>query len=410
MKRILILGGGTAGTTMAAKLVHALPLDDWEVTVVDQDDQHVYQPGLLFVPFGDYTPEELVKPRSAVLPPAARLVLAEIDRIVPDENRVTLVSGASIAYDFLIIATGSRIVPAETEGLSGEGWRDSAFDFYTLDGAGALGEKLRTWKGGRLVVNVVEMPIKCPVAPLEFLFLAEAFFAKRGMRDKVELVYATPLDSAFTKKRCSDMMGGLLEERRITVETMFNTGEVDGSARLLKSWDGREIPYDLLVSVPTHRGSAAIATSGLGNELDFVPTDRHTLQSKAFQNVFVIGDATDLTSSKAGSVAHFQAEVLTENLRRAIAGRPLDPGFDGHANCFIETGYGKATLIDFNYDVEPLAGKFPLPVVGPFSLLEETTVNHWGKLAFRSIYWNVLLKGHELPTVGPRMSMSGKRA
>ncbi|MCC6931288.1 MAG: NAD(P)/FAD-dependent oxidoreductase [Gemmatimonadaceae bacterium] len=409
MKRILILGGGTAGTMMAAKLVHVLPLDDWEIAVVDQDDEHVYQPGLLFLPFGDYTRSELVKRRSAVLPPAAKLILAVVDRIVPDENRVTLLGGASIAYDFLIIATGSRIVPAETEGLTGKGWRDTAFDFYTLDGASALGEKLRTWKGGRLVVNVVEMPIKCPVAPLEFLFLAEAFFAGRGMRDDVELVYATPLDSAFTKKRCSDMMGGLLEERGIAVETTFNTGEVDGSARMLRSWDGREIPYDLLVTVPTHRGSAAIATSGLGNELDFVPTDRHTLQSRAFENVFVIGDATDLSSSKAGSVAHFQAEVLTGNVRRAIAGLPLDPGFDGHANCFIETGYGKATLIDFNYDVEPLAGRFPLPIVGPFTLLEETRVNHWGKLAFRSIYWNVLLKGHELPTVGPRMSMAGKR-
>ncbi|HEX4933755.1 MAG TPA: FAD/NAD(P)-binding oxidoreductase [Gemmatimonadaceae bacterium] len=410
MKRILILGGGTAGTMMAAKLVRMLPMDDWTVTVVDQDDQHVYQPGLLFVPFGGYTLDELVRPRSRVLPPAAKLVLAEIDRIVPDENRVTLKGGESLPYDFLIIATGSRIVPAETEGLMGEGWRDTAFDFYTLDGAGALSEKLRAWKGGRLVVNVVEMPIKCPVAPLEFLFLAEAFFTRRGMRDKVEIVYATPLDGAFTKKRTAELMGGMLKERGITVETLFNTGEVDGSARLLKSWDGREVPYDLLVTIPTHRGSAAIATSGLGNELDFVPTDKHTLQSKAFANVFVIGDATDLSSSKAGSVAHFQAEVLTENLRRAIAGEPLDPGFDGHANCFIETGYGKATLIDFNYDVEPLPGKFPLPVVGPFSLLEETTANHWGKLAFKPIYWNVLLKGHELPTVGPRMRMAGKRA
>lgn len=410
MKRILILGGGTAGTMMAAKLVRTLPMDDWEVTVVDQDDEHVYQPGLLFVPFGDYDPDELVRPRSKVLPPAARLILAGIDRIVPDENRVTLQGGASLAYDFLIIATGSRIVPAETEGLLGEGWRDTAFDFYTLDGARALAAKLHDWEGGRLVVNVVEMPIKCPVAPLEFLFLAEAFFAKRGMRDKVEIVYATPLDSAFTKQRTAELMGEMLQQRRIAVETLFNTGEVDGGARLLKSWDGREIPYDLLVSIPTHRGSAAIAASGLGNELDFVPTDKHTLQSKAFANVFVIGDTTDLTSSKAGSVAHFQAEILTENLHRAIEGKPLDPGFDGHANCFIETGYGKATLIDFNYDVEPLPGKFPLPVVGPFSLLQETTANHWGKLAFKPIYWNVLLKGRELPTVGPRLRMTGKRA
>ncbi len=410
MRRILILGGGTAGTMMAAKLVRTLPMDDWDITVVDQDDRHVYQPGLLFVPFGMYTARDLFKPRSRVLPPAAHLVLGEIDRIAPDENRVTLTSGESLKYDFLIVATGSRISPSDTEGLVGEGWRESIFDFYTPEGSLALAEKLRGWNGGRLVLNVVENPIKCPVAPLEFLFLADSWLTSQGMRDKAELVYATPLDGAFTKKRTSEVLGALLAQRNIKVEPLFNAGEVDGANRVLKSWDGREIPYDLLVTIPTHRGSASIARSGMGNELDFVETDRNTLQAKQWPNVFVLGDATDLPSSKAGSVAHFQAEVLVENIRRAIGGRALEPGFDGHANCFIETGYGKATLIDFNYDTDPLPGKFPIPGVGPFSLLEETEANHWGKLAFKWIYWNVLLKGADLNAIGPRMSMAGKRS
>ncbi len=410
MRRILILGGGTAGTMMAAKLVRTLPMDDWDITVVDQDDRHVYQPGLLFVPFGMYSARDLFKPRSRVLPPAAHLVLGEIDRIAPDENRVTLTSGQSLPYDFLIIATGSRISPSDTEGLVGEGWRESIFDFYTPDGALALAEKLRGWTGGRLVLNVVENPIKCPVAPLEFLFLADSWLTSQGLRSKTELVYATPLDGAFTKKRTSEVLGALLSQRNIRVEPLFNAGEVDGANRVLKSWDGREIPYDLLVTIPTHRGSASIARSGMGNELDFVETDRYTLQAKQWPNVFVLGDATDLPSSKAGSVAHFQAEVLVENIHRAIGGRTLEPGFDGHANCFIETGYGKATLIDFNYDTDPLPGKFPIPGVGPFSLLEETEANHWGKLAFKWIYWNVLLKGADLNAIGPRMSMAGKRS
>jgi sulfide:quinone oxidoreductase len=410
MRRILILGGGTAGTMMAAKLVRTLPMDDWEVTVVDQDDRHVYQPGLLFIPFGVYGDRELFKPRSRILPPAAHLVIGDVDRIAPDENRVVLRSGDSLPYDFLIVATGSRISPSDTEGLLGDGWRETAFDFYTPDGALALAETLRGWKGGRLVLNVVEMPIKCPVAPLEFLFLADWWLTTQGMREKVELVYATPLDGAFTKKLTSDMLGALLARRHIHVETNFSTGEVDGANRILKSWDGREIGYDLLVTIPTHRGSEAIKRSELGNELDFVPTDPHTLRSRRFANVFVIGDATDLPSSKAGSVAHFQSEVLAENIRRAVGGRELDPGFDGHANCFIETGYGKATLIDFNYDVDPLPGKFPVPGVGPFTLLEETEANHWGKLAFKWMYWNVLLKGADLTAIGPRMSMAGKRS
>lgn len=410
MKRIVILGAGTAGTMMAAKLVRSLPMDDWEVTVVDQDDRHVYQPGLLFIPFGVYAERDLYKPRTRLLPPAARLVLGEIDRVAPDENRVVMRSGDRLPYDFLIVATGSRISPSDTEGLVGEGWRRTAFDFYTPEGALALAEHLRGWKGGRLVVNVVEMPIKCPVAPLEFLFLADWWLTTQGIRDRVEMVYATPLDGAFTKKRCSDQLGGLLADRRIAMETVFNTGEVDGASQVLRSWDGREVPYDLLVTVPTHRGSEAIGRSGMGNELEFIPTDRHTLRARDWENVFVIGDATDLPSSKAGSVAHFQAEVLAGNVHRAIGGRELDPGFDGHANCFIETGYGKATLVDFNYDTEPLPGKFPLPGVGPFSLLEETEANHWGKLAFKWIYWNVLLKGTDLNAIGPRMSMAGKRS
>jgi sulfide:quinone oxidoreductase len=252
------------------------------------------------------------------------------------------------------------------------------------------------------------MPIKCPVAPLEFLFLADEHFTRRGLRKDVELIYATPLDGAFTKPTCSRQLAYLLERKGIRVETQFNAGAVDGDAKVLRSWDEREIPYDLLVSIPTHRGAAFLGAAGLGNELDFVPTERHTLRAKGHEDVFVLGDATDLPSSKAGSVAHFQSEVLVENLRRAAAGRELDAGFDGHANCFIESGFGKALLIDFNYDVEPLPGRFPLPGLGPLTLLGESRLNHWGKLAFRPLYWHALLPGRPLP-VSTRMSMRGKR-
>ena len=408
MKRIVILGAGTAGTIMASKLVRTLPMDDWTVTGVDQDDRHVYQPGLLFVPFGVYTERALYKPRSRYIPPAATLVVGEIDVIEAESNRVRLKTGMELPYDFLIIATGSRISPADTEGLLGEGWQETAFDFYTPEGSLKLAEKLRGWKGGRLVINLVEMPVKCPVAPLEFAFLADWYFATQGMRDKVEIVYATPLTGAFTKERTSAMLGDLLASKNIRVESQFAASEVDGTKRVLRSWDEREIPYDLLVTIPTHRGSEAIERSGMGDELEFVPTDRHTLQSQAFENIFVIGDATNLPSSKAGSVAHFQADILHENILRAIAGRELDPCFDGHSNCFIETGYEKAVLIDFNYDTEPLPGKYPLPGVGPLTLLGESSANHWGKLAFRWVYWNLLLKGADLSAIGPRMAMAGK--
>jgi len=392
---------------MANKLSRALPEGQWHITVVDRDDVHVYQPGLLFLPFGGYREDEILKPRTRLLDRRVELLLTGIDRVAPDEGRVYLVGGEAIAYDILLVATGSRILPGETPGLTGAGWKENAFDFYTVEGAAALRDKLADWRGGRLVVNVAEMPIKCPVAPLELLFLAEAFFTRRGMRDRVEITYATPLVGAFTKPKCSALLGDMLVQRGIGVVADFNVSEVDGQKGILKSFDGREVGYDLLVTIPIHGGAEVIQRSGMGDAGGWVPTDKHTLQSKQLPNVFVIGDATDLPASKAGAVAHFQSEVLFENLLRYIAGRELDPAFDGHANCFIETGHGKAMLIDFNYETEPLPGRFPLPGVGPFTLLEESAVNHWGKLGFKWVYWNLLLEGKELP-LDHRMLMAGK--
>ncbi|MFG1690619.1 NAD(P)/FAD-dependent oxidoreductase [Gemmatimonadota bacterium] len=408
MKKLLILGGGTAGTMMSAKLARALEGENWEITVVDQDNTHIYQPGLLFIPFGIYEPRDVKKPRARFIPPGVNFVEAGIDVIEPDDNRVRLEDGAHLEYDFLIIATGSRIVPEETEGLQEAGWQKNIFDFYTLEGATRLADSLRHWKGGRLVLNVVEMPIKCPVAPLEYLFLSDWWFTEEGMRDKVEIVYATPLDGAFTKPKASEMLGGLLEERNIKVVPKFNAGEVDGEKGILKSWEDQEEPFDLLITIPTNMGSEVVARSDMGDHLDFIPTHRNTLQSQNWENIFVIGDATDLPSSKAGSVAHFEGDILLENVMRAIHGRELWEGFDGHANCFVETGFGKAVLIDFNYDTEPLPGKYPMPGVGPFSLLGESEMNHWGKMGFRWVYWNLLLSGEELPGIEPQMSMAGK--
>jgi sulfide:quinone oxidoreductase len=408
MKRIVILGGGTAGTMMANRLVRTLS-DGWKVVVVDRDDVHVYQPGLLFLPFGTYRRDELLKPRRRLLDPRVELRLSAIDRVDPAQKVVALADGTRISYDLLVVATGSRILPEQTPGLTGEGWGKTAFDFYTLEGALRLRYALESFRGGRFVVNVAEMPIKCPVAPLEMLFLADAYFTERGIRDQVEIVYATPLEGAFTKPRASAALGDMLGERRISVTGDFSVSEVDGQKQILKGYDGREIPYDLLVSIPVHGGAEAMTTSGLGDAGGWVPTDKHTLRSKAFEDVFVIGDATDLPSSKAGAVAHFQSEVLFDNILRHIDARPLVPGFDGHANCFIETGHGKAMLIDFNYTTEPLPGRFPLPGIGPFTLLEESEANHWGKLAFKWIYWNVLLAGKDIP-LDHRMLMAGKWA
>ena len=409
MKQLVILGAGTAGTMMANHLVRKLDNKEWALTIVDEHSTHYYQPGFLFIPFGTYDEGDVRKPKTAFIPKGVRYVKEGIDLIAPADNEVLLKNGDKLPYDILIIATGAKTVPSETEGMLGDAWQRDIFDFYTIEGAKALRERLKSWKGGKLVVHLNEMPIKCPVAPLEFTLLAEAFCTRQGVRDKTEIYYLSPLSEAFTKHNCAVVLGGMLDDKGIEFVADFQCERIDAENRKIISFDDREIDYDLLVTVPTNMGDPCIARSGLGDDLNFVATDMHTLQSKAHENIFVIGDATNLPSSKAGSVAHFQADVLTDNVQRFIAGRPLDPGFDGHANCFIESGHNKAFLIDFNYDVEPVEGAFPLPVVGPFKLLKQTRINHLGKLAFRWIYWNLLLKGLPMPGISSTMSMVGKK-
>lgn len=408
MKKILILGAGTAGTMVANRLRRVLAADEWQITIVDQSETHYYQPGFLFIPFGTYQPKDVVKPRRDFLPAGVELIISPIEEIDAEHNRVTLAqAGRTLEYDFLVIATGAQIRPEQTPGLQEHEWRKSIHDFYTLDGSAALARQLRDWTGGRLVVNVVENPIKCPVAPLEFLMLADSFFSARGMRDRVELVYATPLPGAFTKPIASKQLGGMLEEKGIRVVPEFQIERVDPDARKIISYDEQEVEYDLLVSVPLNMGDEAIARSGLGDELNFIPVDKHTLLSPKYANLFVLGDAAALPVSKAGSVAHFQAECFAENFVRYTRGEEMVPNFDGHANCFIESGHGKGLLIDFNYVTEPLPGKYPIPGIGPFSLLRESRLNHLGKLAFRYMYWNILLKGYDTP-LPAQMSLAGK--
>ncbi len=405
--RVVILGGGTGGTLTANRLRRLYSEAEAEITVIDQDDRHVYQPGLLFVPFGLANSDDIVRPRSRQLHHGIEYLNSPIDRVDVETNRVTLENGTTLGYDVLVVATGAVLLPEETEGLTGAGWMDNVFTFYSLEGAAALREALATFEGGRLVVNVVDMPIKCPVAPLEFCFLADWYFHERGIRDQVQLTYVTPLDGAFTKPVASARLAGMLADKGIDLVTEFNTGEIDGVDGHLTGYDSRMVDFDLAVVVPLHGGAPYVGRSrGLGDELNFVPTDEHTLQSKAAPNVFVIGDAANVPASKAGSVTHFEGEVLVENIRCFLAGEPLDQSFDGHTNCFIETGFHKALLIDFNYDTEPLPGHYPSGVGLP--LLAESRLNHLGKLMFQWFYWHGLLPGRDVPGVRSAMPHSGK--
>lgn len=404
MKRLCILGAGTAGTMIVNKLWGELP-EGWEITVVDPSPGHVYQPGLLFVPFGGEDPQRLVRSTRDQLPRGVNLIEKDVDRVDPETHQVFLTDGLAITYDQLVIATGTSPRPDQTPGMIGPNWHKKVHEFYTLEGATALRDALDGFTGGRIVVHVTEMPIKCPVAPLEFAFLADSHFRKLNRRSDVEITYVTPLSAAFTKPVAAKALGSMLDDRKIALETDYYTERVDDDR--LVSYDEREIPFDLLVTVPTNMGADFVARSGLGDELNHVRVDPHTFLAVGQSDIFAIGDAANLPTSKAGSVAHFSVDVFVDNFMDHIAGRPMERRFDGHANCFIEAGDGKAMLIDFNYETQPLTGTYPIAGVGPLQLLKESRLNHWGKLAFKPIYWNMLLPGRHLP-VPNEMSMAGK--
>lgn len=392
---------------MAANKLQEKLGDEWDITIVDEDENHYYQPGFLFIPFGTYEPEDVIKPKSEFLPNGVNYIVGKISKLDPAANMVTLEDGVELGYEHLISATGTHPTPSETPGLEGPEYGKTVHDFYTFEGSVALRDALADFEGGRFVINLIEMPIECPVAPLEFAFLAEAHFRERGIRKNVEIMYVTPLDAAFTKPVAARHLGSMFEDRKIALEPDFYLERVDTDNKKLISYDERETEYDLLVTVPMNMGATFVQEAGLGDELNHMNVDHYTFQSTDYDNTFALGDAANLPTSKAGSAAHFAMEVSVPNFVNYLKDLPMKEQFDGHTNCYIETGDEKAMLIDFNYTTEPLPGEYPIPGIGPFSLLKETEINHWGKLMFKWMYWNILLRGKDIPIPG-HMMMAGK--
>ncbi|MDH5331862.1 MAG: CBS domain-containing protein, partial [Aquincola sp.] len=330
-------------------------------------------------------------------------------QLVDHARREVRTSQGTYPYDFLISSLGCRCAPEEIEGMAEQMGR-GVHTFYTLDGALAMREAIGSMKEGRLVVDICEMPIKCPVAPLEFAFLADYYFRQKGIRDRVEISLVTPYTGAFTKPNANRVLSKVAEAKGIHVVPNFATSSVDMAAKVIRTFDGRTVEFDLLCAIPPNLGPAVLDDSGLGDGAGYGVTDPRTLRSRKAEQIYLLGDNTNVSTSKAGSVAHFEAETVVENLLREIDGKPPLASFDGHANCFVETGHHKAMLLDFNYDIEPLEGSFPLPYAGPFSLLEESYMNHVGKIAFKWVYWNMLLPGHlpNVPLLPSHMNFLGK--
>ncbi len=407
MKEFLILGAGTAGSMLANRMTQKLS-DEWNITIVDQCEKHYYQPGFLFLPFHMYQPDQVQRNGSSLLNRRANLIHSKIDLIEPAQQKVRLANGQTLPYDYLVVATGVNIYPEETPGMNDNGWMKNIHSLYTFENALALRSTLDDWQGGHLVVSITKMPLKCPVASMEFAFLADSWYTQKGMRSKVDITYVTPLPGVFSKPYASSVLKGFYDQKHINIVTNFETSEVDNTRQVIRSQNGQEVNYDLLVTVPVNKGATMLAESGLGDANRLVPVDMYTLQSTQWPNIWAIGDTGNLPSPKAGSVAHYQMEDVIHNILDHMQGKPMTHHFDGHANCYLESGYNQAIMMDFSYTDESWAGTYPLPLAGPFTLLKPTWINHLGKLIFKWMYWNLLIPGRKMP-IPDKFSLLGKQ-
>jgi sulfide:quinone oxidoreductase len=383
MQRILILGGGVGGTLtanlLARKLRRRIDRGEIELVVVDATGRHVYQPGFMYIAMGGERAEKLERPEGSLLDKEVTLIVGEVERVDEAHQTVSLTDGLVLGYDQLVLATGSRIVPEEIEHFESE-----AHHFYTADGALRLRRALDAFTGGRIVIGIAGMPYKCPPAPLEVAFLIESELKDRGLRDASELHFCSPIGRAFTIESVSDMATPILEEKGIELHTFFNVEAIDPERRTVLSLEGEELPYDLLILVPPHKGQQFLIESGLAPAPGgWLPTDRHTLLVGDRPNVYALGDATDLPLSKAGSTAHFEAPVVAERVAAAIEGREPSgkhADYEGKVMCFFEIGDGKGTLLQFDYEHPP---KPPKP----------NQLWHLGKIVFNKTYWHTVPKG-----------------
>jgi sulfide:quinone oxidoreductase len=372
--RVVVLGGGVGGTLVANLLDKHLGRDV-RVTVVDPTGMHDYQPGYLYVALGEASGHWLSRDERTLLRSGVDLAIEEAVRIHPDAQTVQLRSGASLEWDYLVIATGARLVPEAIPGLA-----EGSFGFYSLPDAERLREELRRFRGGRLLVGIAGIPYKCPPAPVEFTMMVEEYLRHHGVRDQSEVTLLSPLNRAFTIESASTLIKPIMDERGVELATFFNVEEVDPSAHTVLSLEGEKRDYDLLVLVPPHSGQEVAVDSALGDPGGWLPADRFTLQVGDYERIFALGDATNLPISKSGSTAHFQAPVIASRIASALRGTAPKERYEGRVMCFLETGNGKATVLRFDYEHPPVP-------------TQPNRAWHMAKWIFNRAYWETVPQG-----------------
>lgn len=374
MKKAVVVGGGVGGTIVANALARRFDRDEVEITVISESSKHLYLPGLISVAMGQHDPDWVSKDERSLLSGKIRFIQSPAERILPKESQV-LVEGNSYNYDYLVIATGSRLVPEDVPGYS-----TGALHFYDVDGALKVRDAVSSFTGGTIVVGVASVPYKCPPAPLEFTYLLDEYFRRKGIREKVTIEYLYPINGVFPIRTVEPMLAKILEERNVTVRTFFNTESIDPVTKEVTSLEGETVKYDLLVMVPPHRGSKLIEESGMGDRGGWLATDRYTLKVQGYDNIYAVGDATDIPISKAGSTAHYEARVVSDRLTEELQGAvESEKKYNGHVFCFLETGYGKGLTLDFDYDHAPKPSK-------------PGSIAHWEKIILNKLYWSTVPK------------------
>lgn len=378
--RIAIVGGGVGGTLIANRLTHLLHGDsrrETSITVYDAECVHTYQPGWLYVPFSQQDPSKLTRPEAQLLQQNITLLSGDagrVQRVLPTEKRLLTADGQSHAYDYLVLATGSRNAPEDVPGFA-----EGANHFYSKEASLLLEQKLANFAGGRVVTGVASVPYRCPPAPLEFTFMLEAWLRDHGLREKTEMHYVFPINRPFPIESVAEFVTPLLAQRGVEVHTFFNVDTIDPQKQVVSSLEGEDLAYDLLVLAPPHRGQKMIVDSGLGDRDGWIPTDRNTLRVKGYEgaNLFAVGDATDLPVSKSGSAAHYEGHIVAETIAAELQHRPVERRYAGRVACFLETGHGQATFLWFDYEHPP---KPPKP----------RRMWHLEKAALNTFYWQLI--------------------
>ena len=369
--RILVVGGGTGGTIVANDLARRLDkeirAEKVRITLLSASERHMYQPGLLYVAFGQMMPDELYRDQASLLESSIDFHVDPVTKFELDKNRVKTESGRIHEYDTLVIATGSRMMPGEIPGMT-----EGAHFFYTEETAVKMYKALREFEGGKIAITV-GVPHKCPIAPVELAFSLHDYFKTRGIRDKVELKYHYPINRIHSIENVAIWAEPEFRRMGIEYETLFNVEEVDAENKIVKSLEGTEYQYDMLISIPEHHGMEVVERDELGQD-GWIPTDRFQLTMEGYDNVYVLGDTTNLPVSKTGSAAHFEAEVVAQNIASMVKiGAPVRE-YDGKVYCFIEAGHENATYAMFNYQNPP-------------DLKPPNKSMHWFKMSYNKMYW-----------------------